>query len=95
MKSRAKANKPRLLLRDEPTAGMAAAERGALMALVRQTATGQGIAVLFTEHDMDAVFSVADRMVVLDHGVVIAAGEPDAIRGNARVRQVYLGGGGV
>jgi len=87
------AGDPRLLLMDEPTAGMAAAERTALMALVRRLATTSGLAVLFTEHDMDVVFGVADRILVLDRGTLIAEGEPAAIRADARVRAVYLGSG--
>ena len=85
------AGDPRLLLMDEPTAGMAAAERTALMALVRKLANTGGLVVLFTEHDMDVVFGVADRILVLNRGTLIAAGEPDAIRADARVREVYLG----
>ncbi len=85
------AGRPRLLLMDEPTAGMAPAERRALMALVAGLARAEGIAVLFTEHDMDAVFAHADRIVVLDRGAKIAEGPPDAIRADARVRAVYLG----
>jgi ABC-type branched-subunit amino acid transport system ATPase component len=85
---------PILLLMDEPTAGMAAAERGALMALVRRLADASGLAVLFTEHDMDVVFGVADRVLVLNRGSLIAAGAPDTIRADAQVREVYLGGAG-
>ena len=85
------ANQPRLLLMDEPTAGMAPGGRTALMALVRRLATERGLAVLFTEHDMDVVFGVADRILVLDRGAVIAEGAPAAIRADARVRAVYLG----
>ena len=88
------ANQPRLLLMDEPTAGMAPGERTALMALTRQLATADGIAVLFTEHDMDVVFGVADRILVLNRGELIAAGAPGVIRADARVREVYLGGEG-
>ncbi len=87
------ANAPRLLLMDEPTAGMAPAERVALMRLVRAIATNQGVAVLFTEHDMDVVFGVADRVLVLNRGELIAEGTSDAIRANPRVREVYLGTG--
>jgi len=86
------ANAPRLLLMDEPTAGMAPAERVALMALVRRLATSRGLAVLFTEHDMDVVFGASDRVLVLARGELIAAGAPADIRANARVREVYLGG---
>src|SRR5205823_7512948 len=74
------ANQPRLLLMDEPTAGMAQAERTALMALVRRLATEQRLAVLFTEHDMDVVFGTADRILVLNRGRLIAEGDPAAIR---------------
>ena len=85
------ANAPRLLLMDEPTAGMAPAERGQLMALVRRLAHERRLAVLFTEHDMGAVFSTADRILVMDRGVLIAEGNPGEIRANAKVRAVYLG----
>jgi branched-chain amino acid transport system ATP-binding protein len=85
------ANAPRLLLMDEPTAGMAPAERVALMRLVRGLATDSGIAVLFTEHDMDVVFGIADRILVLDRGRKIAEGNAAAIRADPRVRAVYLG----
>lgn len=88
------ANAPRLLLMDEPTAGMAPAERVALMALVRRLAAGRGLAVLFTEHDMDIVFAASDRILVLARGELIAEGTPAAIRADARVHEVYLGGGG-
>lgn len=87
------ANRPRVLLMDEPTAGMAPAERTALMALVRRLASGQRLAVLFTEHDMDVVFGVADRILVLNRGRLIAEGDAAAIRADPRVREVYLGGG--
>ena len=86
------ANGPRLLLMDEPTAGMAPRERVALMELTAKLARVQKIAVLFTEHDMDVVFGQADRIIVLDRGRVIAAGLPEEVRGNADVRAVYLGG---
>ncbi|HVZ09886.1 ABC transporter ATP-binding protein [Rhodopila sp.] len=85
------AGQPVLLLMDEPTAGMAPAERGALMRLVRALTRQQAIAVLFTEHDMDVVFGTADRIMVLDHGRLIADGDPAAVRANPRVRAVYLG----
>jgi branched-chain amino acid transport system ATP-binding protein len=89
------ANDPALLLMDEPTAGMAPAERGALMALAAAVARERGIAVLFTEHDMDVVFAQADRILVLDRGRLIAAGPPAAVRADPRVREVYLGTGAV
>jgi len=86
---------PRLLLMDEPTAGMAPAERRALMALVRDLARQHGLAVLFTEHSMDVVFGYADRIVVMARGQVIADGGADAVRDDARVRAVYFGAGDV
>jgi branched-chain amino acid transport system ATP-binding protein len=85
------ANSPRLLLMDEPTAGMAPEERGALMTLATSLARSEGIAVLFTEHDMDVVFGHADRVVVLHSGEVIAVGAPGEIRADRRVQEVYLG----
>jgi branched-chain amino acid transport system ATP-binding protein len=87
------AGAPGLLLMDEPTAGMGAGERVALMRLVRDLAGSGGLAVLFTEHDMDVVFGVADRILVLERGRLIAEGDPEAIRADARVRAVYLGSG--
>ena len=85
------ANAPKLLLLDEPTAGVAGGERGALMALIVSIVRARGISVLFTEHDMDVVFGHAERIVVLDRGRVVAAGTPDAVRADERVREVYLG----
>ena len=82
---------PRLLLMDEPTAGMSPNSRNRLMVLAAGLARAERIAVLFTEHDMDVVFGHADRVIVLDRGKVIAEGTPDAIRADARVRAVYLG----
>jgi branched-chain amino acid transport system ATP-binding protein len=84
------AHQPRLLLMDEPTAGMAAAERTALMQLVASLARGEGLAVLFTEHDMDVVFGHADRVLALHGGELIASGRPDEVRADPRVREVYL-----
>ena len=85
------ANRPRLLLMDEPTAGMASDERQALMQLAAALARSERIAVLFTEHDMDVVFNFASRIIVLHGGEVIAAGAPDDVRADPRVREVYLG----
>jgi branched-chain amino acid transport system ATP-binding protein len=87
------ANQPRLLLMDEPTAGMAPRERVALMKLAARLARAQKIAVLFTEHDMDVVFSQADRLIVLDRGRLIAGGLPAEVRANPEVQAVYLGSG--
>ena len=88
----AMANQPKLLLMDEPTAGMAPQERIQLMALTASIVRARKIAVLFTEHDMDVVFAHADRIIVLDRGRLIAEGAPQAVRDNAEVRRIYLGG---
>jgi branched-chain amino acid transport system ATP-binding protein len=86
------ANRPRLLLMDEPTAGMARQERDELMRLVVSLAREDGTAVLFTEHDMEVVFAHSDRVLVLAAGELIAQGSPSAVRADARVRDLYLGG---
>jgi branched-chain amino acid transport system ATP-binding protein len=85
------AGTPRLLLMDEPTAGMSPRSRGRVMQLAADLVRKERIAVLFTEHDMDVVFGYADRVIVLDRGEIIAEGPPDAIRADARVQAVYLG----
>jgi branched-chain amino acid transport system ATP-binding protein len=87
------ANDPKLLLMDEPTAGMAPQERVGLMALVAGIARERGMSVLFTEHDMDVVFGHADRVLVLDRGRLIAEGSAEQVRGNPLVQEVYLGSG--
>jgi branched-chain amino acid transport system ATP-binding protein len=85
------ANKPRLLLMDEPTAGMAPKERINLMALASDIVKSDRIGVLFTEHDMDVVFRHATRMLVLNRGQLIAEGPPAEVRNNAEVQRIYLG----
>jgi branched-chain amino acid transport system ATP-binding protein len=87
------ANEPRLLLMDEPTAGMAPRERNDLIALVKRLVVERGISVLFTEHSMDVVFAFADRIIVLARGRLIADGNAAAIRDNPQVREVYFGTG--
>jgi branched-chain amino acid transport system ATP-binding protein len=87
------ANDPKLLLMDEPAAGMAPRERHALMGLTTRIARERTIGVLFTEHDMDVVFGHADRVLVLNRGTLIAEGAPAAVRANAEVRAIYLGAG--
>jgi branched-chain amino acid transport system ATP-binding protein len=87
------ANDPKLLLMDEPTAGMAPRERNDLIALVKRLVVEREISVLFTEHSMDVVFAYADRIVVLARGRVIADGDAAAIRAHPEVQQVYLGTG--
>ena len=85
------ASQPRLLLLDEPTAGMAPRERQELMELVASIASDTGLTVVFTEHDMDVVFAVARRITVLHQGAVLAEGAPADIRANSEVQRVYLG----
>jgi branched-chain amino acid transport system ATP-binding protein len=87
------ANDPKLLLMDEPTAGMAPRERVELMRLTAQIAREKNLGVLFTEHDMDVVFEHADRVMVLNRGEVIAEGSPVEVRNDARVKATYLGEG--
>lgn len=84
---------PRLLLMDEPTAGMAPSERHALMALTRDLAARRNMGVLFTEHSMDVVFAYADRLIVLARGRIVADGEPDRVRDDPDVQRVYFGSG--
>ena len=87
------ANQPKLLLMDEPTAGMAPGERAALMALTKRLVVERGLGVLFTEHSMDVVFAYADRLIVLARGRLIAEGTPAQIRDNPQVQAVYFGSG--
>ena len=85
------ANEPRLLLMDEPTAGMAPRERHEIMALVAGIARETGLTVVFTEHDMDVVFAVARRITVLHQGAVLVEDTMTRILENTAVRDVYLG----
>jgi branched-chain amino acid transport system ATP-binding protein len=87
------ASNPKLLLMDEPTAGMAPGERAALMELTARVARERGIGVLFTEHDMDSVFAHASRILVLVRGEIVAGGSAEEVRANPRVREAYLGRG--
>jgi branched-chain amino acid transport system ATP-binding protein len=87
------ANEPKLLLMDEPTAGMAPRERVDLMRLTARIAHERNLGVLFTEHDMDVVFEHAHRVMVLDRGALIAQGTPAEVRSDPRVRATYLGEG--
>jgi branched-chain amino acid transport system ATP-binding protein len=87
------ANDPKLLLMDEPTAGMGTSERHALIELVKRLVVERGISVLFTEHSMDVVFAFADRIIVLARGKLIADGDAASIRDNAQVQEVYFGTG--
>ena len=85
-------NQPRLLLMDEPTAGMEPAERKRLMDLISSIVRSRNLGALFIEHDMDVVFTHANRIIVLNRGEKIAEGTPDQVRENDNVREVYLGG---
>jgi branched-chain amino acid transport system ATP-binding protein len=87
------AHNPKVLLMDEPTAGMAPKERVALMKLTSDIVADRGVSVLFTEHDMDVVFAHSHRIMVLNRGQLIAEGNASEIRNNERVQEVYLGGG--
>ena len=84
------ATRPRLLLLDEPMAGMGPEESARLVGTLRQLKGG--VTILLVEHDMDAVFALADRISVLVYGRIIASGDPAAIRADAAVRKAYLGG---
>ncbi|HET7260428.1 MAG TPA: ABC transporter ATP-binding protein [Casimicrobiaceae bacterium] len=86
-----RAGSPRLMLLDEPAAGLEPDARRILMREASALARSEGVAVLFSEHDMDVVFGFADRVVVLDRGIVIADGPPSAIRASATVAEAYLG----
>ena len=85
------AGQPRLLLMDEPTAGMAAGERSALMDLVNAIAAESGLTVLFTEHSMDVVFGYARRLLVMSRGQLIADGAPGEVRAMPAVQAAYFG----
>jgi branched-chain amino acid transport system ATP-binding protein len=85
------ANRPKLLLMDEPTAGMGTSERSRLMALTTGIVRRREIGVLFTEHDMDVVFGNADRVIVLNRGRLVAQGTPEEVRANRELQEIYLG----
>jgi branched-chain amino acid transport system ATP-binding protein len=83
---------PKLLLLDEPTAGMAENETEAMVSLIRRLHAQHDLTILFIEHDMDIVFNVAQRITVLDYGRVLACGTPAQIAADPRVQAAYLGG---
>jgi branched-chain amino acid transport system ATP-binding protein len=85
-------SQPHLLILDEPTAGMSPEETAKTMNLVQQLARARGITILFCEHDMDIVFSVAQSIMVMRHGETIIQATPDEVRQNHQVQEAYLGG---
>jgi branched-chain amino acid transport system ATP-binding protein len=82
---------PQLLLLDEPTAGVELNTRRELVALIKDLCTRKQLTLLFCEHDMDAVFSIADQITVLHQGQILAEGTPGEISNNPKVREIYLG----
>jgi branched-chain amino acid transport system ATP-binding protein len=85
------ASEPALLLLDEPTAGMSPQETASTIALIETITRERGLTLLFTEHDMDVVFSIAEKITVLHQGEVLAEGKPNEVRRNPEVQRVYLG----
>jgi len=82
---------PKLLMLDEPTAGMGDEETDNMVGLIRKLHDEQKLSILFIEHDMDVVFGIAQRITVLDQGRVLAEGTPDEVASDRRVRAAYLG----
>jgi branched-chain amino acid transport system ATP-binding protein len=85
------ASDPKILLLDEPTAGMSANETHETIALIARIARERRLTLLFTEHDMTVVFSIAQKVAVMHQGRIIADGDPVAVRADAEVRRLYLG----
>jgi branched-chain amino acid transport system ATP-binding protein len=86
------AQKPRLLMLDEPTQGLSVEETGRAVQILKDMLAAGELSVLLVEHDMEVVFNLADNITVLHRGRVIADGSPAAVRGNSEVRSAYLGG---
>ena len=83
---------PELLILDEPTAGMSPEETSATMELIRRLATMRGLTILFCEHDMEVVFSIAQSIMVMHQGRTLIQGKPEEVRRNREVQEAYLGG---
>jgi branched-chain amino acid transport system ATP-binding protein len=89
--ARALATRPRILLLDEPAAGMNPTEKRELMEMIQSLRTRFGLTILLIEHDMKVVMGICQRILVLDYGKTIASGTPEAIRRNPAVIRAYLG----
>ena len=85
-------NRPELLILDEPTAGMSPEETHNALELMKLLSCDRGITILFCEHDMELVFSIANRIMVMQHGRTIIQGDPDVVRNDRQVQEAYLGG---
>ena len=85
------ASEPQVLLLDEPTAGMSPQETADTIALIGRIVRDRGLTLLFTEHDMDVVFGIAERITVLHQGAVLAEGTPEEVQSNEDVQRIYLG----
>jgi branched-chain amino acid transport system ATP-binding protein len=85
-------NRPELLILDEPTAGMSPEETAVTLNLMRGLSSERGLTILFCEHDMGMVFSIADRIMVMQQGSTLIQDVPDKVRDNRQVREAYLGG---
>jgi branched-chain amino acid transport system ATP-binding protein len=85
--------RPRVLMLDEPTAGMSPADRAGAVELIARLKQRHGMTVILTEHDMGVVFGLCNRVAVLNHGEVVTIGTPEEVRANPMVRDIYLGSG--
>ena len=85
------ATEPEMMLLDEPAAGMSIEERASMVDLLRSMVTQEGVTILFTEHDMDVVFTAAERITVIHNGSILTAGKPESVRRNEEVQRIYFG----
>ena len=85
-------NRPELLILDEPTAGMSPEETHNALELMKLLSCDRGMTILSCEYDMELVFSIANRIMVMQHGRTIIQGEPDVVRNDRQVQEAYLGG---